>query len=253
MLYVSVGKQQRQTAVQMRTDAPVWEQGYTFLVPNPENDTVQLRIVDQKTEREIGQLTYLLGALLTKPGMEVANQPYQLQKSGGESSIEMSLRLRILKKVPSAEEEAAAAVAKAKEETAASAAAVTANVRDSLASSSTDIGGGAEGLTRSASVRTEPVTSTTGGRVVAELRKQDSRLSAHSLQDANGGADEPLLVAGSADALQSEAVIGGGNYVHRRTSSVTSSAGRAGLGRIQLTLHYLEKRQRLVVVVHRIV
>lgn len=29
----------------MRTDCPVWEQGYTFLVANPDNDGLYLKVI----------------------------------------------------------------------------------------------------------------------------------------------------------------------------------------------------------------
>lgn len=82
----------------MRTDAPVWEQGYTFLVANPENDTLQLKIMDQKTQNEIGKYTFILAHLMDKKNMEIVNQPFQLQKSGPESKVIMALSLRVLKR-----------------------------------------------------------------------------------------------------------------------------------------------------------
>lgn len=82
----------------MRTDSPVWECGYTFLVANPENDTLQLKIVDQKTTNEIGKFTYIIAHLMEKKNMEIIPQPFQLQKSGPESKIVMALSLRILKR-----------------------------------------------------------------------------------------------------------------------------------------------------------
>jgi len=97
-LILSVGKKTEQTSVQMRTDAPVWEQGYTFLVSNPENDTLQLKIMDQKTQNEIGKFTYILAHLMDKKNMEIVNQPFQLLKSGPESKVIMALSLRILKR-----------------------------------------------------------------------------------------------------------------------------------------------------------
>lgn len=240
ILYVTVGKQQRRTAAQLRTDAPVWEQGFTFLVPNPENDTVQLRIVDQKTEREIGHYTYLLSALLDKPGMEVVNQPYQLQHSGAESKIEMSLRLRILKNAAGSEDNVPRKT----------------SIGSVSTTSTTTADPSTGGLLRNASLRK------------AELMKQDSKLSVHSYggtaaEDAI--AAEPLLratVAGASLAAEppsagvSHADGGSGSTVsqllHHRTPSSTSSAGHAGLGRILLTLRYSVHRQRLTVLVHRI-
>lgn len=82
----------------MRTDAPVWEQGYTFLVANPENDTLQLKIMDSKTTTEIGKFTYIIAHLMEKKNMELVSQPFQLQKSGPESKIVMALSLRVLKR-----------------------------------------------------------------------------------------------------------------------------------------------------------
>lgn len=91
----------------MRTDSPVWEQGYTFLVANPENDTLQLKIIDQKTQNEIGKYTYIIAHLMEKKNMELVSQPFQLQKSGPESKIVMALSLRVLKRTePVADEEA---------------------------------------------------------------------------------------------------------------------------------------------------
>lgn len=82
----------------MRTDSPVWEQGYTFLVANPENDTLQLKVMDQKTQSEIGRYTYLIAHLMEKKNLEIVTQPFQLQKSGPESKVLLSLSLRIMKK-----------------------------------------------------------------------------------------------------------------------------------------------------------
>ena len=82
----------------MRTDSPVWECGYTFLVANPENDTLQLKIIDQKTNNEVGKFTYIIAHLMEKKNMEISAQPFQLQKSGPESKIVMALSLRILKR-----------------------------------------------------------------------------------------------------------------------------------------------------------
>lgn len=247
VLHVSCGKQQHQTAVQMRTDAPVWEQGYTFLIANPENDTVQLRIVDQKTGNDLGQYTYLLSGLLAQPGMQVAQQPYQLQKSGADSRIEMSLRMRILKRAPSPEDQLAGDSLDRQSSISSTATTASSTLAGSLAGAGTD-----SGFSRTASVRTAPATSSS-----ATLRKQDSKLSQHSYgasepSGLDSGAVEPLLrasvsefVAGEQNGAQSQAL-------HHRTPSVTSSAGQAGLGRIQLTLRYSVQRQRLAVVVHRI-
>lgn len=209
----------------MRTDAPIWEQGFTFLVANPDNDTLQLRIVDQKTDKELGRFTYILSALMEKIDLEVVSQPFQLQKSGPESKLTMTLALRILKKAPNLEDDSQAAIEKG------------------------DI---VEELSRTSSVRTKSDVSP-----VPPLRKQDSRMSNLSYGNDNdsGLAQEEINVA----ILASKSSISpspdlsehSSNLLHR-TPSMTSSAGIAGRGRIQLTLRYSIQRQRLVVIVHKI-
>jgi hypothetical protein len=41
---LSLGKQQDITNVQLKTGDPVWEQGFTFLVNNPESDTLHVKV-----------------------------------------------------------------------------------------------------------------------------------------------------------------------------------------------------------------
>jgi len=45
---LSVGKDTKNTRVIYRTDAPVWEEGFTFLVNNPETDTLTVRVSMKK-------------------------------------------------------------------------------------------------------------------------------------------------------------------------------------------------------------
>lgn len=217
-LVLSVGKQTEQTPVQMRTDAPIWEQGFTFLVANPDNDTLQLRIVDQKTDKELGRFTYILRTLLEKTGMEVVSQPFQLQKSGPESKLIMTLALRILKKAPNLEHESLTGITE------------KGDVVEELPSPKSDA----------------PL-----------LRKQDSKLSNHSYGNDNdsGLAQEEInvaLTASKSSVSPSPDLSEQSSHLIHRTPSMTSSAGIAGRGRIQLTLRYSIQRQRLVVIVHKI-
>lgn len=83
----------------MRTGDPVWEQGFTFLVSNPESDTLYIHILDQKTGQELGTLIYNLSALADKKSLEITKQPFSLAKSGPESKIVLSMRLKAGKKL----------------------------------------------------------------------------------------------------------------------------------------------------------
>lgn len=90
-----VGKNSQQTSVVMRASDPVYEQGFTFLVNNPETDVLYLTVVDQKTSNEIGQLVYQLSTLSSKENLEITKQPFALLKAGPESKVIFSMHLRV--------------------------------------------------------------------------------------------------------------------------------------------------------------
>ncbi|XP_053697530.1 extended synaptotagmin-2 isoform X2 [Sabethes cyaneus] len=238
-LILSVGKKSEQTTAQMRTDSPVWEQGFTFLVGNPDNDTLQLKLIDQKTGNSLGTLIYILSALMDKPNLEVMSQPFQLQKSGPESKIIMSLSLRILKRTrcdtPTTEA-----------------------VSDKTSTS--EGYGGDSSLSRSSSVRTAPAvvadSTTSETAVSSSVKKQDSRKSTSSgIIDQMSIQEEPFTVLNTvmmATPPRSPNLSENGNELLRRSPSTTSSAGSAGLGRIQLTIAFSVQRQRLLVIIHKI-
>ncbi|XP_062559406.1 extended synaptotagmin-2 isoform X2 [Armigeres subalbatus] len=237
-LVLSVGKKTEQTSVQMRTDAPVWEQGFTFLVGNPDNDTLQLKIIDQKTSNTLGTLTYILSGLMEKNNLELMSQPFQLQKSGPETRVIMSLSLRVLKRS-----------------------------RDSVeaASDKTSVSegyGGDSTLSRTSSIKAAPsavADSTTSEQAVASsIKRQESRKStASGITDQMSIPEEPFVVSTlntvmMATPPRSPNLSENGSELLRRTPSTTSSAGSAGLGRIQLTIAFSVQRQRLLVIVHKI-
>lgn len=214
---VSVGKREERTAVQMRNDQPVWEQGYTFLVSNPENDTIQFKILDQKTTQNLGSLTYIISALLQRDGMDIRSQPFQLQNSGPESRLLISLSLRILKRYqPESVEE------------------VTSS--DNLPA-----------LARAGSLKQQAQPAPPA------FKKQESRISTtSSLADAGAPIEEEVFMASTMSGLHASSPTDEDRTLIHRTPSTTSSAGADGLGRIQLTLRFNNQRQRLVVIIHKI-
>lgn len=195
----------------MRTDAPVWEQGYTFLVANPENDTLQLKILDQKTQNEIGKLTYILSHLMDKPNMELISQPHQLQKSGPESKIIMAVSLRILKRSEPIPDDETPQIEDPKQEAPKS-----------------------------------------------PLKKQDSRVSRSSTQDA-GSIEEPLLsntaanlAASPPSPTASRKSDKSASSLERNPSLKSFGGDPNALGSIHMTVQYSVQRQRLIVIVHKI-
>lgn len=198
----------------MRTDSPVWEQGYTFLVANPENDTLQLKIIDQKTQSEIGKLTFIIAHLMDKENMEIVNQPFGLQKSGPETKVIMALSLRILKRsepVLHEEPEKLPSIDDVKDEPPK----VPLRKQDSRVSKSS---------VSDAAITEEPLLAThTPNLATVPSSPTTSRSSDKS-----------------ASSLE-------------RNPSIKSFSGDSGsLGAINLTLQYSVQRQRLIVIVHKI-
>jgi len=212
-LIVTCGKREERTIVQMRNDQPVWEVGYTFLVHNPENDTITFRILDNKTNASLGHLIYILSQLLQRETMEIRSQPFQLHGAGPESRLLMSMSLRILKRFhPESDTE------------------VTSSDNTSIA--------------RENSMRKS--TDSTP----APLKKQESRISTTSEIIPNAPVEEKIF--SSSTAHLSASPTSEDSVLLHRTPSTTSSAGVDGLGRIQLTLRFTLQRQRLIVIVHKI-
>lgn len=214
-LVLSVGKKTEQTGVQMRTDSPVWEQGFTFLVANPENDTLQLKLMDQKTTNEIGKFTYIIAHLMEKKNMEIINQPFQLQKSGPESKIIMALSLRILKHATVVEEEESTEKASIED------------VKDEPP--------------KAPLRKQDSKLSRTSVNAGLDAGSIEEPLSASNVSPSLSAVpSSPTASQRSFDSLE-------------RNPSIKSLGTETGpLGAINLTLQYSIQRQRLIVIVHKI-
>lgn len=217
---LSVGKTNQQTGALRRTDAPVWEQGFTFLVANPENDTIQIKIVDQKTEKDLGQFTYVLSTLLTKNDLQVVNQPFQLQKSGPTSKVTMSLALKILKR--SANEPSESVISE-----------TPLIQRQPSQASQSEVFEVKNVKLAEFPNKLAEIPSEIGSAIEQTLDKSTEVIDFITNEAANVAKDES-------------------STLRKRQLSSQSSFGSHGLGRIQIGLHYSVQRQRLSVTVHRI-
>ncbi|XP_052737344.1 extended synaptotagmin-1 isoform X2 [Bicyclus anynana] len=241
-LTVTVGKKTENTAVQMRTDSPVYEIGYSFLVQNPEIDVVDIKVLDQKTGSQLGQLTYGISALLKQNNLIMLNQPMNLQKSGPESKITLALQLKILKeaiKEEDFEEEPAAAEADTLPPAPAVAPAAPAESTDGPASAP---------LAAPAPPANPAINSSN-----AELKNMDDSIPSTVSDDTSDKSIPVEHITQAVDMpLQEMPSERESPKLVHRVSSLTTSAGEAGLGRILLSLRYSMQNQILYVVVHKI-
>lgn len=58
---------------------------------------MHIKVTDNKTGKDIGELVYNISQLLEKPEMMVDSQPFALKKSGGDSKIILSMQLKVRK------------------------------------------------------------------------------------------------------------------------------------------------------------
>ncbi|KAK6634334.1 hypothetical protein RUM43_011734 [Polyplax serrata] len=235
--YVSVTlcKTTKSTKAQWRTDSPVYEKGFTFLVHNPEVDTMHIKVTDNKTGKEIGELIYNISQLLEKPNMTVDSQPFQLKKSGAETKIILSMQLKVLKfelplkKEPSVDgsvnEEADDDIVPSENTSV-----------DSYLKKQDSFVNRRQGSIRSN--KSEPTPSLSTG--TSPPSGDEELIRAEAEYSENSAPAKRFPSRG--DSIRSNMSYG----------SNTSEKGENGLGRILLTMSYNMSRQRFEVTVHRI-
>ncbi|XP_013193141.2 extended synaptotagmin-2 isoform X2 [Amyelois transitella] len=226
-LTVTVGKKTETTAVQMRTDDPVYEIGFSFLVQNPEIDMLEIKAIDSKTSNQLGQLVYSISSLLKQKDLSLLTQPLMLQKSGPESKIILSLQLRILKE----------AVKEGDVE------------EDSQAESASADPPPPAGDATNTAPETPP-TEQTAPPAAPELKNIEDPSSDNTSQ--KSVPVEPIVKEEVQQEFQAPPSGRQSPKLVHRTSSLTTSAGEAGLGRILLSLRYSMQNQTLFIVVHKI-
>ncbi|KAJ8733972.1 hypothetical protein PYW07_014523 [Mythimna separata] len=238
-LTVTVGRKTENSAVQMRTGDPVYEIGYSFLVQNPESDNMEIKVLDSKTGGQLGQLTYSISSLLKQKDLSLLTQPLMLQRSGPESKIILSLQLKILKEAIKEEDFEEESIAEAPREPSPP---VTPVAPPSPPVAVDDIDSH-----KPVPPLTDPVTVLPEAAVLRNIED--------ALLDSSSQKSVPLEhIEKEVDVPQEYSPPTGRDspkLVHR-TSSLTTSAGEAGLGRILLSLRYSMQNQTLFVVVHKI-
>nr|CAD7443449.1 unnamed protein product [Timema bartmani] len=279
---LSVSKKEERTNMQSRTPDPVWEQGYTFLVNNPESDTLHVKVLDQKTEIVIGTLVYNLNQLLELKDMSLDSQPHRLTKSGPDAKIILSLQLKeVASRVSHSSLMSSNRIKRMSGNWA-----VSIDFLGEAATTSLTIGATLsvncvlsiilkhEETVEDSSLPNgegkSDIISAIGN--IGSLARIDSLKKPPSTPSKSIGESSPLKKQGSKESLQSGSSLSQTHVddvmtvttaplpvessppttLRNRMLSDTSSAGEAGLGRIQLTLRYSVQRQRLIIVVHKI-
>ncbi|XP_035739054.1 extended synaptotagmin-1-like isoform X1 [Vespa mandarinia] len=231
-LEASVGGQIQRTNTILRSCDPVWEQGFTFLVSNPESSIMHIKIIDEKTIMIIGEMSYKISLLIEKDNLEVGQQPYDLQMAETDSKLVLSMSLSILKyeqpESTSEEDEDDQNVNEFNKKI---------NRQESNVSNII-----------STSVPPSPLKKQSSKESINSLPLNTESTSTGPIEEIISQPEEENVISNNTPSLSYSPSVG---LIHR-TPSTTSSAGESKLGRIQLTLRYSIQRQKLIIDIHRI-
>uniref|UniRef100_A0A674EWX0 Extended synaptotagmin 2 n=1 Tax=Salmo trutta TaxID=8032 RepID=A0A674EWX0_SALTR len=78
-----------------KTNEPVWEEAFPFLIHNPKFQELKIEVRDEKHDCSLGTLSLPLARLLESEDMTL-HQRFDLKSSGTNSTIKMKMALRVL-------------------------------------------------------------------------------------------------------------------------------------------------------------
>uniref|UniRef100_A0A8C5I5Y8 Extended synaptotagmin-2-A-like n=1 Tax=Gouania willdenowi TaxID=441366 RepID=A0A8C5I5Y8_GOUWI len=88
-----VGHKSFESKIKYKTNEPVWEETFTFLIHNPKTQELEVEVKDEKHDCSLGTLTVLLTSLLEADDMTL-NQRFPLRTSGPSCTLKMKIALR---------------------------------------------------------------------------------------------------------------------------------------------------------------
>uniref|UniRef100_A0A4W5PDK4 Extended synaptotagmin 2 n=1 Tax=Hucho hucho TaxID=62062 RepID=A0A4W5PDK4_9TELE len=91
----TVGHKTYDSKTRYKTNEPVWEEAFPFLIHNPKLQELKIEVKDEKHDCSLGTLSLPLARLLDAEDMTL-HQRFDLKSSGTSSTIKMKMALRVL-------------------------------------------------------------------------------------------------------------------------------------------------------------
>ncbi|KAM6920380.1 extended synaptotagmin-2 isoform 2-T2 [Lycodopsis pacificus] len=264
LVQFTVGHKSFESKTRYKTNEPVWEEAFTFLIHNPKTQELQVEVMDVKHECSLGTLTLPLSRLLEAEDMTL-NQRFPLRNSGPNCTLKMKMALRVLclDKNPSSSSNSTPSSVQVNKNSAASQA-----PRPSVSSDSSAPPASTVPLSSSVSAQDplnrrreadEPVRSPGStdlgqggarggvGRGLADTGRSASSLAISGSQQYLAGGKEPTPSIAS-DISNPYAA----QELQQRLQLLQNGSGPSHfpLGEIQLTVRHSSQRNKLIVVVH---
>ncbi|XP_034410900.1 extended synaptotagmin-2 isoform X2 [Cyclopterus lumpus] len=263
----TVGHNLFSSKTRYKTNEPVWEEAFTFLIHNPKSQELQVEVKDEKHECSLGTLTLPLSRLLEAEDMTL-NQRFPLRNSGPNCTLKMKMALRVLcLETPSSTNAAPSSVQVNKNRSANStprpsvsseSPAPPAFTHDTTARSSSV---SAQDLLNRRREADQPFRSPgstdlgqggggrggAGGRALGDTGRSTSNLTISGSQQYLAGGKEPTPSIAS-DISNPYAA----QELQQRLQQLQNGSGpnHFPLGEIQLTVRHSSQRNKLIVVVH---
>jgi len=210
----------RQTFPQYMTSEPVYEQGFVFLVANPDSDDLTVRVLDSaKKDACVGQALLRVSDVLAYPNMEMTSQPLHLKGvgAGKQATIVISAQVRGL--LPPKVKQSGA------------------RADDDLPVKVPDVAEPARDVAASDPVEVK-------ARESIKPAEKENRPHPPSMDEVITATIKPAVEAAAGNLQEAEAMLKPVSEVRRRT-------GVDGRGRIKITLKYDQDEREMNVTVHK--
>uniref|UniRef100_A0A8C2DSH7 Extended synaptotagmin-like protein 2a n=1 Tax=Cyprinus carpio TaxID=7962 RepID=A0A8C2DSH7_CYPCA len=230
-----------------KTNEPLWEEAFTFLIHNPKCQELEVEVKDEKHECSLGTFSLPLSKLLQEDQMTIS-QRFPLRNSGPGSTLKMKMALRILSMDKLAVSDQPSSVQIRRPSEIPNASPQRPNVSEPIPVSKTQPPTPAprtqpslrvEPLIDSSPLVDSPTRLAKSGRSTSNLAISGSQLHLNSKEPTPSIASD---ISNPSTTQELQKTI---QQLHNG-----ASPGFAPLGEVQLTIRHSPQRNKLIVVVH---
>ncbi|XP_016419762.1 extended synaptotagmin-2-A-like [Sinocyclocheilus rhinocerous] len=243
----TVGHKSFESKTRYKTNEPLWEEAFTFLIHNPKCQELEVEVKDEKHECSLGTFSLPLSKLLQEDQMTIS-QRFPLRNSGPGSTLKMKMALRILSMDKLAVSDQPSSVQIRRPSETPNPSPQRPNVSEPIPASKTQQPTPAprtqpsprvEPLIDSRPLEDSPTRLAKSGRSTSNLAISGSELHLNSKEPTPSIASD-ISNPSTTQELQ--------KTIHRLQNG--ASPGFAPLGEIQLTIRHSPQRNKLIIVVH---
>uniref|UniRef100_A0A9J7YVI9 Extended synaptotagmin-like protein 2a n=1 Tax=Cyprinus carpio carpio TaxID=630221 RepID=A0A9J7YVI9_CYPCA len=243
----TVGHKSFESKTRYKTNEPLWEEAFTFLIHNPKCQELEVEVKDEKHECSLGTFSLPLSKLLQEDQMTIS-QRFPLRNSGPGSTLKMKMALRILSVDKLAVSDQPSSVQIRRPSETPNASPQRPNVSEPIPVSKTQPPTPAprtqpslrvEPLIDSSPLVDSPTRLAKSGRSTSNLAISGSQLHLNSKEPTPSIASD---ISNPSTTQELQKTI---QQLHNG-----ASPGFAPLGEVQLTIRHSPQRNKLIVVVH---